>query len=91
MKKIYTYFGFYELNECQIADQDVQEALENDDLETVLGYLATTDQIQTIMLAEVTDDEELKNSGTWTYIDSTMSDYSFIGYVCIENLMVTEV
>ena len=96
MRKIYVWMGSgYSLEECKILDSDIQEALERDNLEEVIRYLIDTEQVATIKVEDV-NEEDLTEYGElegYTYIDNTSSliygkDNCY--YVLIENMKVME-
>ena len=90
--KIYTWFGGYALYECNLTPEIV-EAVEEDDLEKVFQYLIDTDQIDKIIINNLSDEEynQLLNSDVYVYVDNTISDYKEVAncyFVCIENFRI---
>ena len=94
MKKVYSWKGLgYFLNEVKIDDENIQEALECDDMETVIKYMIDTEQCYYIGIKDMSKDciKELENDDRYVYIDNTDSDINDgLFYVLIENMRVIE-
>lgn len=94
MRKVYSWNGYgYLLNEVKIDDEIIQEALECDDMETVIKYMIDTKQCYYINLNDMSLDyiNELENDDRYVYIDNTDSDVNDgLFYVLIENMRVVE-
>ena len=94
MKKVYSWKGLsYFLNEVKIDDESIQDALECDDMETVIKYMIDTEQCYYIDIKDISQDyiEELENDDRYVYIDNTDSNVNDgLFYVLIENMKVVE-
>lgn len=92
MKNIYTWFGGYSLYKCDL-NEEIQESLNVDDIESVLCYLIDTDQIDHELASDFEENNDPEETEGWIYIDNTCSDISEKNncyYVCIENMMIME-
>lgn len=92
MKNIYTWFGGYSLYKCDL-NEETQESLNIDDIESVLCYLIDTDQIDYELASDFEENNDPEGTEGWVYIDNTGSDISGKNncyYVCIENMMIME-
>ena len=94
MRKVYSWKGLgYLLNEVKIDDEIIQDALECDDMETVIKYMIDTDQCYCVNLNDMSLDyiNDLENDDRYVYIDNTDSDvHDGLFYVLIENMRVIE-
>lgn len=94
MKKVYSWNGYsYLLNEVKIDDESTQDALECDDMETVIKYMIDTNQCYYIDIKDISKDymEDLENDDRYVYIDNTDSNVNdSLFYVLIENMRVVE-
>ena len=69
MKKVYSWKGLgYFLNEVKIDDENIQDALECDDMETVIKYMIDTEQCYYI---------DLKDKGGITPMVGCLHDWEF--------------
>ena len=94
MRKVYSWNGYgYLLNEVKIDDEIIQEALECDDMETVIKYMIDTNQCYYIDIKDISKEymDDLENDDRYVYIDNTDSDINdSLFYVLIENMRVVE-
>lgn len=94
MRKVYSWKGLgYFLNEVKIDDEIIQEALECDDMESVIKYMIDTDQCYYIDIKDISKEymDDLENDDRYVYIDNTDSDVNdSLFYVLIENMRVVE-
>ena len=94
MRKVYSWYGCgYWLHDVKIDDENIQDALECDDMETVIKYMIDTEQCYYIDLKDISQDDitELENSDRYVYIDNTDSNVNDgLFYVLIENMRVIE-
>lgn len=94
MRKVYSWNGYgYLLNEIKIDDESIQDALECDDMETVIKYMIDTEQCYYIDIKDISKEymEDLENDDRYVYIDNTDSSvHDSLFYVLIENMRVIE-